>query len=683
MNTSPFVQIYLDANATTPVLTSISDSVLQSMTINFGNPSSSHIAGLTAKNLLEQTRQLGKRLIGSKEGELLFTSGATEGIQTAIVSVLNQYLQEVHKGISKPVLLYGATEHKAVPNTLKHWNAILGLNADVLEIPVNNEGILDYQFIAQHIPQAVMICTMAVNNETGVTQDLQALEKVIREHNPEVAWLVDCVQALGKVPLHMDSISIDYAPFSGHKLYTPKGIGFLYIRSGRPYIPFIAGGGQESGMRSGTENLPGIAGLHTLFSLLNSQNEVFQPHDKLQLHRDMLVSALQDTFTNIRFHHTFELSVPTTLNFSIDYLTGKELIDLFDAAGIRVSGGSACSSGVTSSFVLEAMGLSDWQCSNAIRMSFGPADSTEFIVKACRAIRSMKSLLSTGTWVDGNDSNCSQWSGFTWLNYQSTGCWLFISKEKEAIVLNPIDPLLAKLKYCFDAIDTKRLAFLLTNENCQDENIERNIKRVFGKSARILKLESSKSEETLVSGKDWQITSTFEAERQSVIFKWNCEGDEKVIYVADLPDEQIRSRKFTEGEVFISQGKIYLSKQEIKRNQSCLKRNEGELVALMTRKEVASWIDTYDAQVLDIRETGEHQASTTELAKKLSQNERECIVNVPAGRVVNAYINGTLDPQKSYVIVCRSGRRSLQVAEMLSSLGFTRVANVTTGLALL
>ncbi|MCG7547789.1 aminotransferase class V-fold PLP-dependent enzyme [Pseudoalteromonas sp. Of7M-16] len=684
MNTSPSAQIYLDANATTPVLTSISDSVMQSMTINFGNPSSSHIAGLTAKNLLEQTRQLGKRLIGSKDGELLFTSGATEGIQTAIVSALNQYLQTVHKSISKPVLLYGATEHKAVPNTLKHWNAILGLNADVLEIPVNGEGILDYQFIAQHVSQAVVICTMAVNNETGVTQDLTALEKVIRDHNPEVAWLVDCVQALGKVPLQMDSISIDYAAFSGHKLYTPKGIGFLYIRDGRPYIPFIAGGGQESGMRSGTENLPGIAGLHTLFSLLNGQNEVFQPHNKLQLHRDMLVMALKDTFTNICFHHAFDLSVPTTLNFSIDYLTGKELIDLFDAAGIRVSGGSACSSGVSRSFVLEAMGLSDWQCSNAIRMSFGPADSTEFIEKACKAIRKMKSLLiSEDAWVKENGLNYSQWGGFTWLNYQSTGCWLFISKEKEMIVINPIDPLLAKLKYYVDAIDTERLVFLLTNDTCKDEHIKRNIERVFGNSADTLKLENSRSEEISVSGKSWQITSKFETERQGVIFKWTCYEGEKGVILADLSPEQFKSKKLADGEVVISQGNIYLSKQEIERNQGSLKQEEIEPVALITRKDVTSWIDKYDAQILDIRERGEHQASTTELTKKLSPNDKGRIMNVPAGRVVNAYIDGTLDPRKSYVIVCRSGRRSQKVAEALKSLGFTSVANVTRGLALL
>ena len=192
LHDEPVKQVYLDANATTPVLPCIADVVSHTMQICFGNPSSPHITGIQAKHLLEQTRQKARTVIGATNGDILFTSGATEGIQTAVVSTL---INAKKQSIKNPVLLYGATEHKAVPNTLKHWNSVLDVNAEVLAIPVDSNGILDLNFIAEHINNALMICTMAVNNETGVYQDLPAIEQVIRSRNKSVSWMVDCVQA--------------------------------------------------------------------------------------------------------------------------------------------------------------------------------------------------------------------------------------------------------------------------------------------------------------------------------------------------------------------------------------------------------------------------------------------------------------------------------------------------------
>ncbi|MGO3300945.1 MAG: cysteine desulfurase family protein, partial [Pseudoalteromonas sp.] len=392
LQNDPTSQIYLDANATTPVLKSISDVVSHTMQICFGNPSSSHISGIQAKSLLESARSKARRVIGATTGDILFTSGATEGIQTGVVSTL---IAAKNHGLRAPVLLYGATEHKAVPNTLEHWNQVLGINAQILAIPVDEYGILDCNFIAKHAKNALMICTMAVNNETGVFQDLAAIENAIRSHNTDVAWMVDCVQALGKTALALSETSIDYAPFSGHKLYAPKGIGILYIRQGSAYTPFIAGGGQESGMRSGTENLPGIAGLNKLFSLLlDTDDNTFKSLDILYEYRTQLHQALLDTFGSLTFNHSFSHSVPTTLNFAVDGLSSKEVMDMFDAAGIRVSGGSACSSGANRSFVLDAMGMSDWQSENAIRLSFGPGITQSEIEQACIRIRSLKTILA-------------------------------------------------------------------------------------------------------------------------------------------------------------------------------------------------------------------------------------------------------------------------------------------------
>ena len=234
-------EVYLDNNATTPVLASAAAAALHAMQQGFGNPSSSHATGIKAKAELESTRALARRLIGASSGDIVFTSGATEGIQTSIVSAL---MSARARGLTGPdtLLLYGATEHKAVPESLKHWNRVLQLNATVQAIPVDTNGILDAGFIRKNLPRAAMICTMAANNETGVKQDLLQLETLIREVNPDVYWMVDCVQALGKMSLNIAATSIDYAPFSGHKLYAPKGIGFLYVRKGAPYQPFIAGG---------------------------------------------------------------------------------------------------------------------------------------------------------------------------------------------------------------------------------------------------------------------------------------------------------------------------------------------------------------------------------------------------------------------------------------------------------
>ena len=374
-------EIYLDCNATTPVLPQIAQSVSHTMEQVFGNPSSSHITGLQARYILDNARRLGREVIGAPRGELVFTSGATEGIQTAVLSALIAAKQAGASG--GKWLLYGATEHKAVPQALAHWNSLLGTQAELKAIPVDRNGLLDLDFIEAHAPDALMICTMAVNNETGVRQDLAKLEHVIRRCAPQVPWMVDCVQMLGKGELKLAETSIDYAPFSGHKLYGPKGIGFLYVREQRPFTPLIIGGGQEQGLRSGTENLPGIAALHTLFELLlDQQQQVFKPLATLQGYREQLLAALREAFPTLELNHALEYSVPTTLNFSVRGVPSRDIMDVFDAANIRVSSGSACSSKVTRSFVLDAMGLADWRSQSAVRLSFGPATEQQVIAAA-------------------------------------------------------------------------------------------------------------------------------------------------------------------------------------------------------------------------------------------------------------------------------------------------------------
>ena len=380
------MEIYLDANATTPVLPQASAAALAAMADDFGNPSSIHSTGLKARARMDEVRATARRVLGAPDGQLLFLSGATEGIQTAVLSALAALRGRRDAGETLPgLLLFGATEHKAVPEALKHWNALLGLHLQVLPIPVDRDGRHDLAWLRAHAPRASLVCTMAANNETGVISDLDGIALALSGSG--ALWMVDSVQALGKLPLRLSGRPIDYAPFSGHKLYAPKGIGLLYVRQGAPFTPLMAGGGQEGALRSGTENMSGIAGLGAVLAAMED-GRTFRNHEVLVLYRDRLAAALRDAFPGVIFNAPSTHCLPTTLNFSVPGLTSKLLLDLFDAAEMRVSGGSAC--GATKalpSHVLQAMGLPDWQVSSAVRLSFGPAADAQFIDEACARIR--------------------------------------------------------------------------------------------------------------------------------------------------------------------------------------------------------------------------------------------------------------------------------------------------------
>lgn len=739
-------QIYLDANATTPVLPEIADVVSHTMQVCFGNPSSSHITGIQAKHLLEQTRNKAREVIGATDGDILFTSGATEGIQTAVVSTL---IAAKNHQIENPVLLYGATEHKAVPNTLKHWNSVLDINAQVLAIPVDKSGILDHEFIRKHAANALMICTMAVNNETGVFQDLTAIEQVIRSENNNVAWMVDCVQALGKTNLALSQTTIDYAPFSGHKLYAPKGIGVLYIRKGSAYTPFIAGGGQESGMRSGTENLPGIAGLNKLFSLLlDKQNQTFKPIEQLHAFREQLLAALTDTFGSIMFNHSFEHSVPTTLNFAVNELTSKEVMDLFDAAGIRVSGGSACSSGANRSFVLDAMGASDWQSENAIRMSFGPAVNQQEIDFACDKIRSLKPILEANCLVV-SDSTSPQHEvcaiGLTQLRHQAACCWLYVDSDKSAVVIDPIIELIPRMakivatqgltvkaiidthnhqerlsarcllskelaeRYVANEIDelgwpkdsatielsdarlTKvatpghsddSVSYLLSDTQsgdisycfCGDLILPGGLGNTAISGGDAVKMAQSLKQLAMVIQDSTLICSGHDYQ-QCFAMDWHAQKATTPL-LAQLLNEQVSNDEFVELKQQADEQKHTVSHSLCGYVETLESAPMKQLVAT----DAKSMLDDKVTYLIDTREPYEHGANN--LAELFTVADSK-VINIPLSRMANAIVQGQLEKDHSYILVCRSGNRSKQAANNLSQLGFENVYNLNGGLALL
>ncbi len=733
-------QIYLDANATTPVLPRIADVVSHTMQVCFGNPSSSHITGIQAKHLLEQTRSKARQVIGAASGEILFTSGATEGIQTAVVSTL---IAAKNHDKKKPVLLYGATEHKAVPNTLAHWNKVLGLGAEVMAIPVDRFGKLDLDFIAAHVGDALMICTMAVNNETGVAQDLDKLEQVIRAHNPDVAWMVDCVQALGKKALALSDTTIDYAPFSGHKLYAPKGIGVLYIRQGSPYTPFIAGGGQEGGMRSGTENLPGIAGLNELFSLLNdAASDVFKSHDTLEGYRRALADALEDTFGKITFHHRFEDSVPTTLNFSVNELTSKEVMDLFDAAGIRVSGGSACSSGANRSFVLDAMGLSNWQSENAIRMSFGPAASEEEIAEACKRIRALKPILAANCLVISDSATSGQEAcamGLTQLRHQGACCWLYVSAARELVVIDPIVELIPRIEKLVVNQGLKTVVVLDTHIHQERISARALLQEILMPDVEEgndlgwngpVTLADATLERVATPGHSEDSVSYLLRQNDKVAYCFCGDlilpgglgntaiagGDAAKMYTSLIalaeklsPDSVICSGHDYQqcfainwqtqqqqapllkrvvagaisGEEFVAEKSASDDTLQTEKGVLCgyvdnaFSDAHAELDAATAKSKLSA---EPDVVLLDIREPYEHDATPVASLFGIADNR---VLNMPLSRMADALTKGLISPDNSYVLLCRSGNRSRQAAVNLRLLGFDKAYNLKGGLALL
>ena len=431
------MDFYLDANATTPVLPAARAAAQAAMATDFGNPSSVHSAGLRARALLDDTRALARRVLGVADGRLLFTSGATEGIQTAVLSAL---LALRDRAEPPGLLLYGATEHKAVPQALQHWQALLGLPMQILPIPVDADGRHYLAWLRTHAPRAGLVCTMAANNETGVVSDLDGIEAALAD-SPAL-WLVDGVQALGKLDLGLARRRIDYAPFSGHKLYAPKGIGLLYVRAGAPFTPLLAGGGQEAAQRGGTENMAGIAAFGAVLAAL-AAGHVFQPAAVLQQHRAQLVQALQDAFAGLVFNAPQALCLPTTLNFAVPGLSSRQLLEVFDAAGIRVSGGSACSAAQAEpSFVLQAMGLPAWQCASAVRLSFGPADDAGFIARACERLRACGQVLRDSCLVAGTPGTGRVADGVQRFMVDGACCYLLSdAASRRCVVIDPLPAL--------------------------------------------------------------------------------------------------------------------------------------------------------------------------------------------------------------------------------------------------
>lgn len=353
--------IYLDNNATTPLDPRVLEAMLPYFTNKFGNAASrSHAFGWVAEEAVDYAREQVSKLIGCTEKEIIFTSGATEGDNLAIKGVFEMYSDKGNH------IITATTEHKAVLDTCKHLEK---QGARVTYLQVKEDGLIDLQELeAAMTPETILVTIMYGNNEIGVVQPVKEISAIAHKHG--ALFMSDATQAVGKIPVDVNTDGIDLMTFSAHKMYGPKGVGALYVRRKNPRVKVTAqmdGGGHERGMRSGTLNVPGIVGFGKACELCRL--EMDEEAKRLSALRDKLEKAvlvLEESYVN----GNVENRLPHVANISFKYVEGEGL--MMAMKDLAVSSGSACTSAsLEPSYVLKALGLSDDLAHSSIRYGLG------------------------------------------------------------------------------------------------------------------------------------------------------------------------------------------------------------------------------------------------------------------------------------------------------------------------
>jgi cysteine desulfurase len=357
--------IYLDNNATTKINEEVLAFALPFLTTNFANASSTHRFGLAANEAVKNARKQVAHLLACEPNEIIFTSGATEAINLVIKG-----LQSVP---NRKHILTVQTEHTAVLDTCAYMESI---GYEVTYLPVQRSGLLDLGLLKEHITEnTLLVCVMFANNEIGTIQPIKQIADLA--HEKGAYFFTDATQAVGKIPVKVNDLGVDFLAFSGHKLHAPKGIGALYVRAqaGRKahLTPLQHGGGHERGLRSGTLNVFGIVGLGQACEV--AQKNMEKNATKIAEMRDFLEKELlkiENTFVN----GNIENRLPNTTNICFEGADSEAII--LGLEDIAVSNGSACTSmKIEPSHVLKAIGLTDEQAFQSIRLSLSKYNTME------------------------------------------------------------------------------------------------------------------------------------------------------------------------------------------------------------------------------------------------------------------------------------------------------------------
>jgi cysteine desulfurase len=365
--------IYLDFNATTPPASEVVRAMEDALREGWGNPSSSHPIGRRAREILDRARAEVASLLGAGDDEIVFTSGGTESDHAAILATT-----EALRDRGRHVVI-SAIEHPAIEEACRTFETHGGT---VTRVGVGCEGRVDPDAVESAFrPDTVLVSVMHANNETGVIQPLDEIARRARRRG--ILVHTDAAQSVGKIPVSVEALGVDLLTVAGHKLYAPKGIGALYVRRGTPIAPWIRGGGQERGLRGGTEPTPAIAGLGTACALALAEGAHRTAH--LAEMRDRLERRLRDRLSSLVVHGEGTPRLPNTLSAAIPGVRARALLDALD--GIAASAGAACHSGDDRpSKVLLAMGVSPDLARATLRFSTGRATTPEEIDEAARRI---------------------------------------------------------------------------------------------------------------------------------------------------------------------------------------------------------------------------------------------------------------------------------------------------------
>jgi len=358
-------RIYLDNNATTPVLPEVFEAMRPYFGEHFGNASSIHHHGQETRAAVERARDSVASLLCCRSAEIIFTSGGTEADNLAIAGLTNAGDHVISSSI----------EHHAVLHACKHLEEI---GCDVTYVPVDGRGLVDPDDVGRALrPNTTLISIMLANNETGVLQPVDAIGKIAAE--ADIYFHIDAVQAASKIPIDVARIGCDALSISGHKMHAPQGVGALYVRKGTRLQPLFYGGRHERSRRAGTENVPGIVALGKAAELAMQGFERGDDQKMCAL-RDRLQQGILAQIEDAGVNGDFAPRVPNTASIYFDHIEGESMVISLDLKGLAISTGAACSSGaIEPSHVLTAMGLRSDRARASIRLSLGKQNTEEDI----------------------------------------------------------------------------------------------------------------------------------------------------------------------------------------------------------------------------------------------------------------------------------------------------------------
>ena len=367
-------RIYFDHNATTPVAAEVLAAALPFFCDDFGNASSIHSYGQKCRAAVEKARAQVAALLGAKPAEITFTSGGTESNNLAIFGIVENAAGPRH-------VITTTIEHSAVLNPCQ---ALETRGVEVTYVPVNREGLVGPADIRGALrPHTILITVMYANNELGTVQPLEEIGRIAAE--ADVFFHADCVQAAGKIPIDVERLGLDLASISGHKLYAPKGVGALYVRSGTHLKPLLYGGKHERGRRPGTENVAGSVALGAAAEL--AMQKLDSESARIAALRDRLEAGILERVPLARVNGSREHRTPNTTNILIPHIEGEDMVIALDLKGLAFSTGAACSSGaVEPSHVLTAIGLPKEDARACLRLSLGRSNTADDVDYALSVI---------------------------------------------------------------------------------------------------------------------------------------------------------------------------------------------------------------------------------------------------------------------------------------------------------